>query len=82
MWIFKADQVEKGYPQRISHLGLPSDLERIDAALSFRKNKKTYLFSGDKFWRLAPSLKTCLIHARLVMMTLQPITAVQSYVWL
>jgi len=51
MWVYRADQLEKGYPKRISTLDLPTDLEQIDAAFSFRKNQKTYLFSGDQFWR-------------------------------
>ncbi|CAL8349833.1 unnamed protein product [Merluccius merluccius] len=51
MWVYRADQLEKGYPKRISNLDLPADLEQIDAAFNFRKNQKTYLFSGDKFWR-------------------------------
>ncbi|KAG7268034.1 hypothetical protein CRUP_018323 [Coryphaenoides rupestris] len=51
MWVYRADELETGYPKRISTLGLPTDLEQIDAAFSFRKNQKTYLFSGDQFWR-------------------------------
>ncbi|XP_024001431.2 72 kDa type IV collagenase [Salvelinus sp. IW2-2015] len=51
MWIFNADQIEKGYPKRISSIGLPTDLKGIDAAFSFGKSQKTYLFAGDKFWR-------------------------------
>lgn len=51
MWVYKADALERGYPKRLSSLGLPSDLQHIDAAFNFRKNKKTYLFAGDKFWR-------------------------------
>lgn len=51
MWVYKADELEKGYPKRLSSLDLPTDLQQIDAAFNFRKNRKTYLFSGDKFWR-------------------------------
>ncbi len=51
MWVYKADALEKGYPKRLSSLELPTDLQQIDAAFSFRKNRKTYLFAGDKFWR-------------------------------
>lgn len=51
VWVYKADGLEKGYPKKLSSLGLPSDLQHIDAAFNFRKNKKTYLFAGDKFWR-------------------------------
>lgn len=51
MWVYKADELEKGYPKRLSSLDLPTDLQQIDAAFNFRKNRKTYLFAGDKFWR-------------------------------
>lgn len=50
-WIYTASELDKGYPKKISTLGLPSDLPRIDAAFNWKKNKKTYLFAGDKFWR-------------------------------
>lgn len=51
MWVYKADQLERGYPKRLSSLDLPADVQQIDAAFNFRKNQKTYLFAGDKFWR-------------------------------
>uniref|UniRef100_A0A671W7G9 72 kDa type IV collagenase n=1 Tax=Sparus aurata TaxID=8175 RepID=A0A671W7G9_SPAAU len=51
MWVYKADELEKGYPKRLSSLELPTDLQKIDAVFNFRKNRKTYLFSDDKFWR-------------------------------
>ncbi|KAL4658741.1 72 kDa type IV collagenase-like [Arapaima gigas] len=51
VWIYKASTLERGYPKRISSLGLPADLQHLDAAFSFSKSKKTYLFAGDKFWR-------------------------------
>uniref|UniRef100_A0A4W4HC85 72 kDa type IV collagenase n=1 Tax=Electrophorus electricus TaxID=8005 RepID=A0A4W4HC85_ELEEL len=51
VWVYTASTLEKGFPKKISSLGLPSDLYHIDAAYSYHKSKKTYLFSGDKFWR-------------------------------
>lgn len=51
MWVYRADELEPGYPRRLDTLGLPSDLQQINAAFTFRKNRKTYLFSGDQFWR-------------------------------
>uniref|UniRef100_A0A8D0A6E1 72 kDa type IV collagenase n=1 Tax=Sander lucioperca TaxID=283035 RepID=A0A8D0A6E1_SANLU len=51
MWVYKADELERGYPKRLSSLELPTDLQQIDAVFNFRKNRKTYLFAGDKFWR-------------------------------
>uniref|UniRef100_A0A4W4HBK9 72 kDa type IV collagenase n=1 Tax=Electrophorus electricus TaxID=8005 RepID=A0A4W4HBK9_ELEEL len=54
VWVYTASTLEKGFPKKISSLGLPSDLYHIDAAYSYHKSKKTYLFSGDKFWRYQP----------------------------
>lgn len=51
MWVYRADELQTGYPRRLETLGLPSDVQQINAAFNFRKNRKTYLFSGDKFWR-------------------------------
>lgn len=51
MWVYRADELETGYPRRLDTLGLPSDVQQINAAFNFRKNRKTYLFSADKFWR-------------------------------
>lgn len=51
MWVYKADELERGYPKRLSSLGLPADVQQIDAAFNFRKNRKTYLFAGEQFWR-------------------------------
>uniref|UniRef100_A0A7N8WK23 72 kDa type IV collagenase n=1 Tax=Mastacembelus armatus TaxID=205130 RepID=A0A7N8WK23_9TELE len=51
MWVYRGDELERGYPKRLSSLELPTDLQQIDAAFNFRKNRKTYLFAGDKFWR-------------------------------
>lgn len=51
MWVYRADELQTGYPKRLHNIGLPSDVQQIDAAFNFRKNRKTYLFSGDKFWR-------------------------------
>lgn len=46
------DRVEHGYPRRLSTLGLPDNLERIDAAMVWGYNSKTYLYSGDRYWKL------------------------------
>lgn len=51
MWVYSASTLERGYPKKISSMGLPSEVQHIDAAYAFHKSKKTYLFSGDKFWR-------------------------------
>lgn len=40
------------YPKPISSLGLPEDLDHIDGATVWGHNSKTYLFSGNKYWKL------------------------------
>lgn len=50
-WVYTSSALERGYPKKLTSLGLPSDLKRVDAAFNWSKNKKTYIFAGDKFWR-------------------------------
>ncbi|XP_064618644.1 matrix metalloproteinase-2-like isoform X2 [Lineus longissimus] len=53
-WRFNGNHVIVGFPQQgrpITELGLPHDLEKIDAAFVWGHNKKTYLMSGDMYWR-------------------------------
>ncbi|XP_040184680.1 72 kDa type IV collagenase [Rana temporaria] len=50
-WIYSTSALERGYPKKLTNLGLPPDLKRVDAAFNWGRNKKTYLFAGDKFWR-------------------------------
>uniref|UniRef100_A0AAY4F093 72 kDa type IV collagenase n=1 Tax=Denticeps clupeoides TaxID=299321 RepID=A0AAY4F093_9TELE len=57
MYIYSASTLERGYPKKISSIGLPSDLHRVDAAFSFGKSKKTYIFAGNKFWRFNEAKK-------------------------
>uniref|UniRef100_A0A670YYG0 72 kDa type IV collagenase n=3 Tax=Pseudonaja textilis TaxID=8673 RepID=A0A670YYG0_PSETE len=50
-WVYTASTLERGYPKRLTSLGLPPDVQRVNAAFNWSKNKKTYIFAGDKFWR-------------------------------
>ena len=40
---------ERGRP--LSSLGLPKVLPKLDAAFVWGKNKHTYLFAGDQYWK-------------------------------
>lgn len=50
-WVYSASTLERGYPKPLTSLGLPPDVQKVDAAFNWSKNKKTYIFAGDKFWR-------------------------------
>jgi len=43
-------QLKRG-PQSLTKLGLPSSLDKIDGAMKWGYNQKTYFFSGDMYWR-------------------------------
>lgn len=51
-WVFSGNNPDPGYPKPLTHLGLAKHIERIDAAMVWGHNGKTYLFSGNKYWRL------------------------------
>ncbi|XP_044193776.1 matrix metalloproteinase-25 [Thunnus albacares] len=60
-WVFKDTVAMSGYPQPLSEWGMRTKsgvpVNRVDAAFIWAHNGKTYLFSGDEFWRLDESRK-------------------------
>uniref|UniRef100_A0A182S9H6 Uncharacterized protein n=1 Tax=Anopheles maculatus TaxID=74869 RepID=A0A182S9H6_9DIPT len=50
-WVFDALNFLHPEVRPLTDYGLPEELKRIDAALVWSKNNKTYLFAGDRFWR-------------------------------
>ncbi|XP_035789991.1 matrix metalloproteinase-24-like isoform X2 [Anopheles albimanus] len=50
-FVFNSQNIEPGYPRPLTDLGLPESIERIDAALVWSHNNRTYLYSGRLYWR-------------------------------
>ncbi|XP_033231708.1 matrix metalloproteinase-2 [Belonocnema kinseyi] len=50
-YVFNARVLEPGYPKPLTTLGLPASLEKIDGAMVWGHNKRTYFFSGTMYWR-------------------------------
>lgn len=50
-YVFNANILEAGYPKPLSYLGLPPSLEKIDGAMVWGHNGRTYFFSGSMYWR-------------------------------
>ena len=38
-------------PYKLTELGLPPTLDRIDAVFVWGKNSHTYIFSGQQYWK-------------------------------
>ena len=58
-WVFKDTIAMDGYPRPLSDWGMITKsgvpVDRVDAAFIWAHNGKTYLFSGDEFWRFDES---------------------------
>ncbi|XP_074641164.1 matrix metalloproteinase-17-like [Tubulanus polymorphus] len=53
-WVFESNHAEAGFPPEgrpVTELGLPHNIERVDAAFVWGHNHKTYFMSGDMYWR-------------------------------
>lgn len=50
-YVFNSNVLEQGYPKPLTHLGLPAYLDKIDAALVWGHNNRTYFYSGTLYWR-------------------------------
>lgn len=48
---YGSNRLDPGYPQPLTRLGLPADIDRIDAALVWSYNNRTFLYSGSEYWR-------------------------------
>lgn len=50
-YVFNANNLVPGYPKPLTYLGLPASLEKIDGAMVWGHNGRTYFFSGSMYWR-------------------------------
>ncbi|CAK9820460.1 Matrix metalloproteinase-24 [Anthophora plagiata] len=55
-YVFNANNLEPGYPKPLTKLGLPESLEKVDGAMIWGHNGKTYFFSGSMYWRFDESV--------------------------
>ncbi|KFP18446.1 Stromelysin-2 [Egretta garzetta] len=49
-WAVSGYRIEPGFPKPIQHLGFPTSVRKIDAAVHDHTTKKTYFFVGNKYW--------------------------------
>ncbi|XP_046391255.1 matrix metalloproteinase-2-like isoform X2 [Ischnura elegans] len=56
-YLYNGHNIMPGYPRPLTDLGLPSSLDKVDGAMVWGHNSKTYLFSGTMYWRLDESTK-------------------------
>lgn len=50
-YVFNSNVLAQGYPKPLTDLGLPAYLDKIDAALVWGHNNRTYFYSGTLYWR-------------------------------
>ncbi|PSN44382.1 hypothetical protein C0J52_10927 [Blattella germanica] len=50
-YLYNGNQLEWGYPKPLTYLGLPESLEKVDGAMIWGHNGKTYFFSGTMYWK-------------------------------
>ena len=54
-WLFQGNQLSPGFPKSgrsLTDLGLPEDVERVDAAFVWSYNRLPNVISGNMYWRL------------------------------
>lgn len=51
LYLFDSQYLIQGYPKSLAQLGLPESLEKLDAAMIWGHNGKTYFYSGSMYWK-------------------------------
>lgn len=50
-YVFSGNTLLHGYPKSLTELGLPEELDHVDAAAVWGHNSATYIFSGTVYWK-------------------------------
>jgi hypothetical protein len=50
-YLYDGNELVRGFPKPLANLGLPESLEKIDGAMVWGHNGKTYFFSGTMYWK-------------------------------
>lgn len=56
-YVYSETRLEYGYPRPLTDLGLPASLRKIDGAMVWGHNGKTYFYSGSMYWRFDEEIK-------------------------
>ncbi|KAJ8937960.1 hypothetical protein NQ314_011647 [Rhamnusium bicolor] len=57
-WVYDGTNFRENSPKPITSYGLPDYLDDIDAVQTWERNKKTYFYKKDRFWRYNETSKT------------------------
>lgn len=60
LYLFNSQYLLPGYPKPLTKLGLPSSLDKLDAAMVWGHNGKTYFYSGTMYWKWVILITTLL----------------------
>lgn len=52
-WVIRAyaKTIVPGYPKRLTNLGLPSSVKKVDAAVYMQTTRKTLIFVKSQYYR-------------------------------
>ncbi|XP_056648592.1 matrix metalloproteinase-25-like [Diorhabda sublineata] len=50
-WIYDGRHFSSRSPEPLTHLGLPEYVYELNAVQNWKRNRKTYFYSMDRFWR-------------------------------
>lgn len=56
-YVFLDNHVESGYPKPLTHLGIPREIRKIDGAMVWGHNGKTYFYSGNLYWKFEEEIQ-------------------------